>query len=128
MILLNDFYYIRSFDADDKTINAELEFNTEHDIFKGHFPAVPVVPGVCMMQIIQEMVEKLTMSAKRISNVQQMKFLTLINPAITPGVHLSLSFTTTPGEVLQVTASLLNDTVTYFKFRGEFVNEQSLSH
>ena len=123
-MLLNDFYFIRSFEADDKTINAELEFNVDHNIFKGHFPAVPVVPGVCMMQMVQEMIEKQTSSVKRISHVQQMKFLTLINPAVSPSVHLSLSYIQGTDDVLHVSASLLNDSVIYFKFKGDFIADQ----
>ncbi len=123
MILLNDFYFIRSIDVNDTNISAELEFKVDHDIFKGHFPAMPVVPGVCMMQIVHEIVERETGSAKRVREVQQMKFLTLINPQVSHKVKLALSYTITEHNMVRVTASLLNEGVVYFKFKGDFVNE-----
>jgi 3-hydroxyacyl-[acyl-carrier-protein] dehydratase len=58
MILLGDFFEIVSLETEEGNINALIEINAEHNIFEGHFPGQPVVPGVCQMQMIKEILEQ----------------------------------------------------------------------
>ena len=37
----------------------QVMLNPQHVIYNGHFPQQPVVPGVCMLQIIKECIEKI---------------------------------------------------------------------
>jgi 3-hydroxyacyl-[acyl-carrier-protein] dehydratase len=117
-MLLDNFYTIRSYEAADASLKAVLEFDPAHAIFKGHFPEVPVVPGVCMMQIVKEMFEKHSAKSVRFKKVAQMKFLTLINPQQNSAVQADLSYTLIDEKSFQVTASLFNENVIYFKFKG----------
>jgi len=32
----------------------KIELNFNHKIFKGHFPGSPILPGVCIIQIVKE--------------------------------------------------------------------------
>ena len=121
MILVDNFYFIRDFEAGDRSAKALLEFDGGHSIFAGHFPTVPVVPGVCMMQIVKEFVEKLTGTKTNIHKVALMKFLTLINPRQVPVVRIDASYVETSDSSFQVTASLYNEGVVYFKFKGTLV-------
>jgi 3-hydroxyacyl-[acyl-carrier-protein] dehydratase len=117
-MLLDNFYFIRSYDPADSSLKVTLEFIPAHPIFKGHFPAVPVVPGVCMMQIVRELFEKATSKTVRLTKVPLMKFLTLINPLQNPTVEMDLAYTTIDESNYQVTATILNKDVVYFKFKG----------
>ena len=117
-MLVDDFYTIRSYEAAESSLKAVLEFNPAHAIFKGHFPGVPVVPGVCMMQIVKEMFEKHSQQTVRLSKVALMKFLRLINPLQNPTVRIELLYSSIDAESYQVTASLLDDGAVYFKFKG----------
>jgi 3-hydroxymyristoyl/3-hydroxydecanoyl-(acyl carrier protein) dehydratase len=49
-------------------------------IFKGHFPEYPVVPGVCLMQIIKELAEKLLEKQITLKGVRGVKFLSVVKP------------------------------------------------
>ena len=57
-MLLNDFFTINDKVSSETEIWAELYINATHKIFEGHFPNQPVVPGVCMMQMIKEILEQ----------------------------------------------------------------------
>ena len=57
MLLINDFFYLRSSTHSNEIINAQLQLNPAHRVFEGHFPGQPVVPGVCMVQMIKEILE-----------------------------------------------------------------------
>ena len=57
-MLLNDFFTISDKVTSETEIWAELFINANHKIFEGHFPIQPVVPGVCMMQMVKEILEQ----------------------------------------------------------------------
>ncbi|HTE24283.1 hypothetical protein [Flavitalea sp.] len=117
-MLLDNFYFIRSYEPADYSLKAVLEFDGAHSIFKGHFPAVPVVPGVCMMQIVKELFEKHSGKTARFTKVPLMKFLSLINPLKNATVKIDLLYSIIDENNFQLTASLLNENVVYFKFKG----------
>jgi len=59
-MLKDDFFYIQSVNDEQGVISAMLEINPSHKIFQGHFPGQPVVPGVCMMEMVKEITEMVT--------------------------------------------------------------------
>lgn len=61
-------------------IRAELEINASHELFKGHFPSVPVLPGVCMVQCVKELIELSIEKKTRLDEADMIKFLSMLNP------------------------------------------------
>ena len=54
-MLLDNFYTILSSESSDSTIwTIQIKLNPEHPVYQGHFPGHPVVPGVCLLQLIKE--------------------------------------------------------------------------
>jgi len=115
-MLQNDFFTIVSQVSGEGKLTGVLEFDPAHAIFKGHFPGVPVVPGVCMMQMVKEMLENAIGVETMLRKAMSMKFLTLINPLVNRSVMFEINYT----DELQVNASLFNGGVVYFKFKGGF--------
>ena len=51
-MLLDHFYTILSSELSDSTTwTIQVELNSEHTVYQGHFPGHPVVPGVCLLQL-----------------------------------------------------------------------------
>jgi len=102
-MLLKDFYTVISLEnrADSK-YKAVVLINEKHDVFKGHFPGNPIMPGVCMMQIIKELTEQITDSSLFMQSVSNVKFMALINPFQTPKLLLELDVTTTEDNLVKV--------------------------
>ena len=117
MILLNDFYTIVNRDASDNAVRAKILINRSHKIFDGHFPGLPIVPGVCMMQIIREIMEVTTERTLKITGADNMKFLSVINPDQNKEVDVSITYTEDNGTFV-VNASLFAGTVTFFKLKA----------
>jgi 3-hydroxyacyl-[acyl-carrier-protein] dehydratase len=117
MILLNDFYTIISSDASSGAVRAKITINRAHKIFDGHFPGLPIVPGVCMMQIIREIMEIITERSLLIAGAENMKFLAVINPDQNREVDVSITYTDDNG-ALNVNASIFAGTVTFFKLKA----------
>ncbi len=102
-MLLKDFYTIISLEKnDDHNHTVIILINEKNDVFKGHFPGNPIMPGVCMMQIIKELTEKITGNTLMMQSVSNVKFMALINPFVTPELKLELNITLTDDELIKV--------------------------
>ncbi|AJA68321.1 3-hydroxyacyl-ACP dehydratase [Myroides odoratimimus] len=80
-MLIDNFYEVVN--LEETTANqytALVRLNTTHDVFKGHFPNNPVMPGICMMQIIKELSESISKCELFMEQVINVKFMALINP------------------------------------------------
>ena len=82
-MLIKGFYTTKSIVFKQKdTIHATIELNKDHDVFNGHFPNNPVTPGVCMLQVIKEIIQKHLNCSLVLQRISNMKFTALINPEI----------------------------------------------
>jgi len=125
MRLSGDFFHITKLDNDNGESVSLLEINASHKIFEGHFPGQPVVPGVCMMQMVKEIIEKVVGRKTRIANADNLKFLTIIDPTKNKNIRADLKYTVTDDGKINVSASFTSGTVTYFKMSGIFIFEEN---
>lgn len=116
-MLLNDFYTITKKEHLQGLVKATIRINKKHKIFEGHFPGHPVVPGVCMLQIVREVMEDNTGKALRISGADMIKFLTIINPEENNEVEISVTYTE-ENDQLQLNATLFSGTTIFFKLKS----------
>jgi 3-hydroxyacyl-[acyl-carrier-protein] dehydratase len=123
MILKEHFYTITDITHTNNTINAIFQLNPEHAIFKGHFPGQPVVPGVCMLQMIKELLELAIGNALRLSIGNELKFLSVIDPIRNKLIHVELNYTGEASVGITINARLFYNETVFFKCRGVFVAE-----
>nr|WP_294931484.1 3-hydroxyacyl-ACP dehydratase [uncultured Flavobacterium sp.] len=112
-MVLKYFYKILSEEkTSDSKHNVTILVNEKHEIFKGHFPGNPIMPGVCMIQIIKELTEKITQKTLMIQTLSNVKFMALINPENNPELRLELDITITEDDLVKVkNTTYFNDTV-----------------
>lgn len=102
-MLLKDFYTINSLEKKDgHKYEAVLSINEKHEVFNGHFPGNPIMPGVCMMQIIKELTEKVTQTNLMMQSLTNVKFMALINPEVNPELKLELDVIETEEGTIKV--------------------------
>ena len=119
--LLNDFYTIKSSELiDDNKLMAEIFLNKNHDIFKGHFEQMPVVPGVCQTQIIKELLQLHLNKDLSLHKGDNIKFLAMILPTQIENIMIELNFKN-ESENYQVDAKLFLETTIFTKFKGTFI-------
>ena len=87
---LEGLYNLDNLTVDDTKATANITINKDHIVFNGHFPENPVMPGVCMMQIIKEITEKIVDKKLFMQSASNIKFMAIINPFITPELELQL--------------------------------------
>lgn len=119
-MLLNNFFIISNKVSSATEIWAELFINADHKIFEGHFPSQAVVPGVCMMQIIKEILEQVIGKQTNLVKAAEMKFLAVINPLENNLIHASIKYTPDETGAINIVASLFKDELVHFKFKGKF--------
>lgn len=116
-MLRNDLYNILTLDTSEHTLRAEIGITKSHPIFEGHFPGQPVLPGVCMIQIVRELMEVQCQKSFRLISADNIKFLSVLDPEKTESVTAVLNFSI-EGNLYNVQATLARDQVFYFKFKG----------
>ena len=115
-MLKNKFYHVVSSEEQSgSSFKTILQINKEHEIFKGHFPSTPVVPGVCMMQMIKELIEEKVNKKLQLTNAANIKFLSVINPIDNSTIDVEIKFSITVDSVKADAVISVNNTP-YFKF------------
>ena len=121
-MLLNDFYKIASItsknDESQSMIDAALDLNKDHKIFEGHFPEVPIVPGVCMMQIVKELIELNVEKKLQVSEASNLKFLAVINPQEHSHLKAEVKFIQSIEGNFDIEGKLYFEAITFFKMKA----------
>ncbi len=91
-MLLNNLYTIQSLSESDNQLEATIHLIADHAIFGGHFPGQPVLPGVCMMEMVAEVLGVYLKSSFRISGGPLIKFLRMIDPRTNPVIRLEIKY------------------------------------
>ncbi|MDN3599523.1 hypothetical protein QWY89_12785 [Mucilaginibacter myungsuensis] len=100
-------------------IKFAITLNADSSIFAGHFPGQPVLPGVCMMQMVKEAIETHLGQKTDLVKAADLKFLSMIDPGQTPVLSLEIKLTALE-ERYNADAKLFVDDVVFFKFKGTF--------
>jgi 3-hydroxyacyl-[acyl-carrier-protein] dehydratase len=119
MKLKDNFFIIQSAEIDAHKIIAYLQLMQAHTIYQGHFPGQPVVPGVCMLQMIKEIIEMQTGNNIQLINAADIKFLQVINPLENPLLKASIEYAIAE-KIINITAALLKNEITCFKMKASY--------
>jgi 3-hydroxyacyl-[acyl-carrier-protein] dehydratase len=118
-ILKNDFYTVKQSGNAENTLKAIVALNPGHEIFQGHFPQMPIVPGVCQAQIIKELLEE-EMDMKLFLHIgNNIKFTGMIIPTQHPEVHIDIVYDHEGDEVM-AEAKLYFENTIFTKYKGVF--------
>lgn len=118
-MLLNSFFFIESIEYNNEVVKASLRIEKEHSIFRGHFPNLPVVPGVCMMQMVREVMESLEGKHLQMDEAQNIKFLAVLDPNLNSRIDSTIFIEERLGDnLMKVSATLSADTTVFFKMKA----------
>ena len=97
-------------EADDTSIKARTHVNPDWEFFKGHFPNLPIMPGVLMIETVAQSGALIvclqgglrTDSFIAFAGVEEARFRRTVRP----------------GEIMDIQAKILRHKRGYFKFQG----------
>ncbi|ASO06155.1 MULTISPECIES: 3-hydroxyacyl-ACP dehydratase [Arenibacter] len=110
-MLIEGLYTTETFDKNEEGISAQIKLNPKHEIFKGHFPGKPIMPGVCMIQIIKELTERSLGQDLFLSVASNVKFMAIINPETDPILLIDINLSEMDGLFKVKSTTIFGETV-----------------
>lgn len=87
----------------------------ESIIFKAHFPGEPIMPGACIVQMVQELATDWIGSEMEIAKVSNLKFLNVISPDAILELNVALEVKKEEASQIHLKADLSEGCVDYTK-------------
>lgn len=91
-MILGTFYTINEFVHEGEHIEAVCMINPKDDVFQGHFPGQPVVPGMYLLQLSKELIEQALGLRLFMHEAKEMKFSRLIQCAHETSIRLLIDY------------------------------------
>lgn len=118
-MLLGNFFTIVNHHSADNSFHVTTNFNPNHPIFKGHFPHLPVVPGVCQTQMLTETLGHLLNRRVDVKRAHHIKFLALMNPEKVVELYMDIKIEKMENDLMLVSAVYSDKNEVFFRFKGE---------
>ncbi|MGK7389873.1 MAG: ApeI family dehydratase [Candidatus Cyclobacteriaceae bacterium M2_1C_046] len=122
-MLKNKLYQIISSEQkDENSYSVTIKIDPSHEIFKGHFPQQPVLPGVCLLEMTKEILGELRENNYRFISASNIKYAKLVDPTVDDELRFELSVKEEADKVLAINvSSFLKDGSANYKMKGNFV-------
>lgn len=89
-MLVKGLFDLVSLETQGTEINSVVKLNSSHVVFSGHFQGNPIVPGVLLIQLIEELYSMAIQQKMVVREVEQAKFLLPISGAADALLTISL--------------------------------------
>lgn len=120
--MLNDnLYTIADLKENAGTVNAAIELNEQHAIFKGHFPGKPVLPGVFALQIVKGILSSALHRTLQMRAAGDIKFLQMIDPVQNNKLEVIIRLADSAGDEINVRGTILQENKTCIKLNAIFI-------
>lgn len=120
-MLKDNLYTITSIEAEkEESYAVGISLNASHAIFKGHFPGQPVLPGVCLIEMVKEILTTIKEKTYQLESASQIKYVQLVDPNASPTLNMTLQVKDESGSLHVNVNSCLEDGASHFKLKGIF--------
>lgn len=109
------------FERNDTLTKANIHIDTTHPILKGHFPEQAVVPGVCMLELIKELIQHGLQYSVQLESASVIKFLTMFAPPNFTSATCTIQTTKVEENKIFAEAHLFYEQHSFLKFKGIFI-------
>lgn len=116
MIFLDNLYTIVSTPEESaEAVRFQIRLNADSVIFKAHFPGEPIMPGACIVQMVQELFSVWTRREVEIAKIVNLKFLSVIKPDEVLDLDVAIKIKKEEDQQVHINADIVKDETTYTK-------------
>lgn len=91
-IMLRDrLYTLTPIDGNGSEARFVARIDASHPIFEGHFPAQPILPGVCTLAMLRDAVARMEGRPVRFDRIRDCKFTAPVDPRTTDSLELHIA-------------------------------------
>lgn len=119
--MFTDLYHIKHTEFSEGTLSASVTLNTAHSIFGGHFPGQPVLPGVCQLALLKDLLQQQLGKKLLLRKADQVKFMAMIDPRRTPELDVKIQLTEVEG-LLTAQAVISAGEIVFLKSKARFAD------
>jgi 3-hydroxyacyl-[acyl-carrier-protein] dehydratase len=120
MELTTDIFRIIKTELSDGKIIAKISINPQSEIFTGHFPGQPVVPGACILQLVKDVLGDAVQKPLQLIKAEQLKFISMLVPGNEQELTMGIYYKILENGNYKTTAKLADGDMICFKFQGNF--------
>lgn len=84
-------YTLTPLDGAGPEIRFTARLDPSHPIFGGHFPAQPVLPGVCTLAMLRDAIARTEGHPVRFDRIRECKFTAPVDPRTTESLELRMT-------------------------------------
>ncbi|MDR0794957.1 MAG: beta-hydroxyacyl-ACP dehydratase [Tannerella sp.] len=126
-MLLDYYYTIINKQTESHGALFNIALLPECSVYKGHFPDMPVAPGVFNIQMIKECVERLVGKPLLLESITQCKFLTMITPDQHMELQVRIELVENRENHFMTTAKIHHNETICMSFTGDFILNSQFS-
>ncbi len=120
-MLLPDYYTILNRRSEGDATVFDIALNAACEVYKGHFPEMPVSPGVCNIQMVKECIEEVVGKSLILNYIQQCRLTTLVTPQQHPTVEVRVWIVAPIDGGVKIRATIGQGELVYLELKGEAI-------
>ena len=121
MKLQDNLFTVLSQQEEEGHLAFQLRIHPEWPIYKAHFPGHPITPGVCIVQMVQELLQECLHRNLILRKAKHIKYVSIISPEEVTDLTVTFSkIETQPDGSLKVQAQIANNETLYTKLSATF--------
>jgi 3-hydroxyacyl-[acyl-carrier-protein] dehydratase len=118
--MLTNLYTIIESEISESVIKAVITINPQNQIFEGHFPNNPVLPGIVQLQIIKEIIEKNIKTQLILEKATNIKYISVIVPKANEMLIVEINYNNIENKI-KIDSVIKSDNTIFLKFKGFYL-------
>lgn len=118
---LDGFYSFEITGNDGSSIEAKIVLNPAHEIFTGHFPGTPVVPGVCQVEMVKSIFSNALGKSASLAEAKEIKYLSMILPGSMQELACTITYANEGDNRYKIAAQISHADKVCMKTKASFI-------
>lgn len=121
MLFEGNLYTIKNMESSGEILKASVMIMRDHPVFDGHFPANPILPGVCTLQIAGELLSKFLDQKLMLIKSENIKFMSLVIPTENTILNFEINLGNQEEKIFSVKCTVTSNEVEVLKMKGSYL-------